>query len=317
MAAQTADADTRALLEAMAADLAGAPTDPSVAERRALLALMARAYGPAPAPVAAVEDRTIEGPGGALRLRLYAPAGEAHRRPGVLHIHGGGWVLGDPDAYALVCRAYCAASGAVVVDVDYRRAPEHRYPAALDDCEAALRWLAASAGGLGVDPARIVIAGDSAGGALAAALARREPRLAAGLVLVYPVLCASPDAVFASREALGGGEFFLRKFDIIRAEGEYLTRSDQGFEPDASPLLAPLADLAALPPTLIVTAGLDPLKDEAGAYAARLRQAGVGVREVCADATIHGFVLFAGRLAKGREAIALIGETIAGVRARA
>ena len=170
-----AEPQTAALLARMAADFADAPADPTIAERREALRVMSALYGPPPAPVAKIEDLSVPGPEGAIPLRIYRPLDQEAGAPLILHLHGGGWTVGDPDAYAPVCRAYCAAAGAVVVDVHYRRAPEHRYPAALEDAEAALAWAAANAGALGADPRRLVVAGDSAGGNLAAALCQRSP----------------------------------------------------------------------------------------------------------------------------------------------
>lgn len=313
---QPLDQDAAALLARMGADFADAPADPSVAERRQALLTMARAYGPEPAPVASMHDRVIRAPGRPIRLRIYQPLDGGRRSPVILHIHGGGWVLGDPDAYEQVCRAYCAAAGAVVVDVDYRRAPEDKHPAALRDCEAALDWVHAHLGELGGDPRRIVVAGDSAGGNLAAALCQRTRVPVALQVLVYPVLSASPTAAFPSRTAFGDGSYFLREFDIKRAETEYLARPEDGDQVGASPLLASIGALSKVAPALIITAGLDPLVDEAAAYAERLRRAGVAVDYACYEGTIHGFVLFAGALAKGRAAIDRIGAAVRALPAR-
>jgi acetyl esterase len=227
-----------------------------------------------------------------------------------LHIHGGGWVIGDPDGYERVCRAYCDAGRCVVVDVHYRRAPENKYPAALEDCEAALSWAAANAADLGADPRRVVVTGDSAGGNLAAALCQRTTSPVALQVLVYPVISAQARADFPSRAELGDGRFFLRDADIRRAETEYLSDPREGEEPGASPILARQDVLARLPPTLIVTAGLDPLRDEAKAYADRLAAAGVAVDYVCVEGTIHAFVLFAGCIGKGAAVVADIGRRI-------
>jgi acetyl esterase len=306
-----ADAETAALLAAMAADFADAPAEPTVEDRRAMLRRMALDYGPAPAPVARIEDREIPGPAGPVPVRVYWPAQPAGSPPPLLlHIHGGGWAIGDPDGYERVCRAYCQAGGCVVVDVHYRRAPEHKYPAALEDCEAALAWAAAEAGALGADPARIVVTGDSAGGNLVAALCQRAETPLALQVLVYPVISASAHADFPSRAALGDGRFFLRDADIRNAEVEYLPDPAVGEEPGASPILAAEAVLARLPPALIVTAELDPLRDEGAAYAARLAAAGVPVEYVRVEGTIHAFVLFAGRISKGAAVIAEIGRRI-------
>lgn len=313
---QPLDQDAAALLARMGADFADAPADPTVAERRQALLTMARAYGPEPAPVASMHDQVLKAPGRPIRVRVYRPLDGGRRPPIIVHIHGGGWVLGDPDSYEQVCRAYCSAAGAIVVDVDYRRAPEDRYPAALKDCEAALDWVHAHAREIGGDPARIVVTGDSAGGNLAAALCQRTRVPVALQVLVYPVLSASPSADFPSRRAFGDGSYFLREFDIKRAETEYLPRPEDGDQVGASPLLASHGVLAKAPPALIITAGLDPLVDEAAAYAERLRAAGVPVEYLCFGGTIHGFVLFAGALAKGRAAIERIGDAVRALPAR-
>jgi len=309
------DAETSALLAAMAVDFADVPVEPTVQDRRAMLRRMALAYGPAPALIARVEDREIPGPGGPIPLRIYWPDEPAGSPPPlVLHIHGGGWAIGDPEGYERVCRAYCAAGGCVVVDVHYRRAPEHKYPAALEDCEAALTWAAKEAGSLGADPTRVVVTGDSAGGNLAAALCQRARIPLALQVLVYPVISASAHADFPSRPALGDGRFFLRDADIRNAEAEYLPDPTAGEEPGASPILSADPVIASLPPTLIVTAGLDPLRDEGSAYAERLAAAGVPVEHVCVEGTIHAFVLFAGRISKGAAVIAEIGRRIRALR---
>src|SRR5262249_28293385 len=162
------DADCARVLERMAGDLDGYSTSPTIEDRRAIIRQMALAYGPAPDAAERVEDRLIDTPAGKLPLRIYWPLNPAPAQPLLLHIHGGGWSIGDPVAYERVCRAYCAAGGCIVVDVHYRRAPENKYPAALDDCEAALAWVTANAETLGGDPALIGVTGDSAGGNLAA-----------------------------------------------------------------------------------------------------------------------------------------------------
>lgn len=308
------EADTAALLARMAVDFAGAPADPTVEERRRGLAAAALLYGPEPAAVAGIEAAAARGPNGPVPLRIYRPLGAPRLGPAVVHIHGGGWVLGDPDAYERVARAYCAASGCVVVDVDYRRAPEHRYPVALEDCLAALDWVRRNARRLGVDRKRLVVTGDSAGGHLAAAVCQRTRVPVALQILVYPVTSASARADFPSRRDLGDGRYFLREFDILRAEREFFPAGVDRERPPASPLLARPSVLRRQPPTVVITAGLDPLVDEGAAYAAAIRDAGGRSEEIRIDGVIHGFVLFAGRIARGREIIAEIGRRVAGVR---
>ncbi|MBA4803206.1 MAG: alpha/beta hydrolase [Brevundimonas sp.] len=310
--------DTAALLAAMATDFAGAPAEPTVDERRQGLNIAAGLYGPAPAPVGRVEERVAPGPRGPVPLRVYwPPRAERDRlRPLVVHIHGGGWVLGDPDGYERVCRAYCAAGDCVVVDVDYRRAPEHKHPAALDDCLAALAWAAANARALGGDPMRLVVTGDSAGGHLAAATCQQTSIPVALQILVYPVTTASAHAGFASRKTLGDGTWFLREFDILRAESEYFPPDADREAAPASPLLAPAEVLSRQPPTVVITASLDPLCDEGAAYVKALKRAGAVAREWRIKGTIHGFVLFAGRIGKGRDVIRRIGRAVSGARFR-
>ena len=310
--------DTAALLAAMATDFAGAPADPTVDERRQGLNIAAELYGPAAAEVSRIEDRVAPGPHGPVPVRIYWPPGRdvARLRPLLVHIHGGGWVLGDRDGYARICRAYCAAGDCIVVDVDYRRAPEHKHPVALDDCQAALAWAAANARALGGDPARIVVTGDSAGGHLAAATCQQTSIPVALQILVYPVMSASAHADFPSRRRLGDGAYFLREFDILRAESEYFSPHDDRESAPASPLLAPIEVLSRQPRTVVVTAGLDPLCDEGAAYAAALKRAGVDAREWRIKGTIHGFILFAGRIGKGRDVILRIGQALSGARLR-
>jgi len=305
------DPDTAAFL----AGFGGGPAagEPTLDERRAGLAAAVAAFGPPPVEVGSVEARAIPGPNGPVPLRVYRPLDAVSGAALVLHIHGGGWAIGDVESYAPVARAYCAAGGCVVVDVDYRRAPEHRHPVALEDCRAALAWAAEHAAKLGADPRRIVVAGDSAGGHLAAALCQTTDIALAGQVLVYPVTSASAHADFASRRELGDGRWFLREFDILRAETEYFAPGEDRERAPASPLLAESAVLSRQPPALVITAALDPLADEGRAYARRLAEAGVPCEHVCVEGTIHGFVLFAGAIEAGREAIARIGAWIAAV----
>lgn len=316
MAEPTPEPETAAFLrEFLALAAAAPPGEPSIGERRAALEGMAMAYGPPPAAVGEMRELEIPGPRGPVPLRVYRPEGAIEGAAVVVHLHGGGWALGGPAAYERVCRAYCAEGRAVVVDVDYRRAPEHRFPAALEDGEAAIDWAVANAAGLGADPRRLVIAGDSAGGALAASACLRTRHPVALQVLVYPVMTAQAQADFPSRRALGDGRFFLREFDIRRAEREYLSDPAEGEDPAVSPLAAGDAALKGQPPTLIVAAGLDPLKDEAALYARRLEAQGVAVEYVEVEGVIHAFVLFAGAFARGREALSLIGKRIREVAA--
>lgn len=310
------DPDCARVLERMGEDLKGFPANPSIEDRRAMIRTMAANYGPPLAQVARCEDRVIEADGRQVPVRIYWPSIAATPTPLLVHIHGGGWSIGDPVAYERVCRAYCETSGAIVVDVHYRRAPEHKYPQALEDCSAALGWAYANAPALGADPRLLAVTGDSAGGNLAAALCQRTDIPLALQILVYPVMSASATAAFASRTHFGDGRFFLRDIDIKNAEAEYLRTPRDGEEPGASPLLAPDPIIARLPPTFIITAGLDPLRDEGLAYVDRLRACGVDVRYHCAPGAIHAFVLFAGMVRTGADAIDQIGAAVRDARPR-
>lgn len=256
--------------------------------------------------VTAVE---LPGPDGPVPARWYRPAtARCEILPLVVFLHGGGWALGDLDVYETLVKALCVASGACFLAVDYRLAPEHKFPAGLEDALAAIRWSAAEAGSLGIDPARIGIMGDSAGGNLAAALAlllRDDPhvRLAAQF-LIYPVLdVASSHETFPSRMQHGNRGYVLSLRDIDVTTEWYL--DDPALVSDArvSPLLA--TDFSGLPPAVILAAGFDPLRDEAVRYADRLRAAGVPVEFKCFEGAVHAFVSF-GDLAVAQQARAFL-----------
>jgi acetyl esterase len=243
----------------------------------------ARLCGDGP-EVAAVRGLSIPGPGGQIPLRAYRPRGE-EPLPMIVWIHGGGWVMGSVDTYDAAARALAQASGAVVVSVDYRLAPEHRWPAAVDDCLAAVRWAAAHGAEVGGDGSRLAVAGDSAGGNLAAVVARRlrgevELRMQA---LVYPVIDSSLSAPSYSefRERFGLTAAGMARFWTV-----YLDGAD-GSHPDASPSRDP--DLTLLAPAYVLTADHDVLRDEGEAYAMALRDAGVPVTIDRRAGTIHGF----------------------------
>ena len=262
------------------------------------------------APVGEIVDRTIGGPAGRLRVRLYRPAGSVARLlPAILYFHGGGWVTGSLEAYDRVFRRICARTGCALVAVDYRLAPEHKFPSAIDDAVAAFRWLATDAVNLGIDPARIVVAGDSAGATIATVLARlvrgdaRPPCLQ---WLFYPITDLGLDS--PSYRSCGEG-FMLTRAGVEWARGHYLTSLDEVADPRASPLRAD--DLAGIAPALVYTAGFDPLRDEGKAYADKLARAGVKTIHREFDSLIHGFVGMRGVLQAGARAM---DEMVAGLR---
>jgi acetyl esterase len=243
--------------------------------------------------VASAADRTIPGPGGPLGLRVYTPRG-AGPFPLLVFFHGGGFVVCDLDTHDALCRNLCAGAGCVVASVDYRLAPEHRFPAAPDDCLAATRWAAEHAAELRADPARVAAGGDSAGGNLAAVVAQRArdeggPRLAAQLLL-YPTTDAAATGMPSLAENAEG--YGLTARDMAWFKGHYLGDPAEAANPHASPLRA--ADLRGLPPALVQTAEYDPLRDEGEAYAARLRAGGRADRRSRRAGMIHGFLFFPG-----------------------
>jgi acetyl esterase len=257
--------------------------------------------------VGSVVDRTIQAGGHSIPLRVYTPSGEPSATlPMVMYFHGGGFVAGSIDTHAPVARYLCQNANAIVVAVGYRKSPEHRFPAAIEDALAAVDWATANGRDIGGDGTRLAVAGDSAGGNLAAVVAqlskaRGGPRLALQ-ALFYPVvdftLASSP-----SRIQFGGGDFFLSNQDMEWFRELYLTDPSQASDPRVSPLLA--SDMTGLPPALIVAAGCDVLLDEGRAYADRLRAAGVPVEYRCFDGTIHAFMSFTGAIPMGREALSL------------
>lgn len=280
-AAGTAPLYTQTLAEARAADLAAI-----------------RAGSGAVEPVAQVRDTQVPGPDGPLPVRIHRPAGDGPL-PTLVWFFGGGWTLGSVDTADGICRRLVNATGCQTVTVGYRLAPEHRFPAAVEDCHAALRWLAAHADEAGVDPDRIAVGGDSAGGNLAAAvtlLARADggPRLVAQL-LVYPNTDQRP-----SPPPIGEDPLLFNRHSVAWYRQHYLADPADAAHPLASPLLA--EDLSGLPPALVITAEHDPLRDEGERYAARLREAGVPTEATRYPGMIHGFFAMPGAFDAGRRA---------------
>jgi acetyl esterase len=244
---------------------------------------------PLPRPMAEVRDLSAPGPLGAIPLRLYRPAGVASPAPTLVYFHGGGWVIGDLDTHDVLCRQLADEAGCVVVAVDYRMGPEHRFPAAPDDCLAATRWLQAQAAALGLDPARFAVGGDSAGGNLAAvvSLAWRDAGEAGPLKLQLLIYPATDMRAIAPSHTSNGQGYVLTSDTIAYFRGHYL-RPDQHGDWRASPLLH--ASLAGLAPALVLTAGFDPLRDEGRQYADALSAAGSSAQYVCFERQIHGFI---------------------------
>ena len=258
-------------------------------------------------PLASVRDRTIDGPHGSIPLRIYTPVEHARALPMLVYFHGGGFVIGSLDSHDRMLRRLSKQAGVVVVAVDYRLSPEHRFPIPVDDVLAATRWAFANASALGVDPKRVAIGGDSAGGNLAAVtcLALRDARrsdpgapLPRMQMLVYPA--TDLRRVSESHRTLGHG--YLLTSELIEwFMSRYLRSKADELDPRGSPLLA--SDHRDLPAAWIAIAGFDPLRDEGEAYADKLRASGVRVDVAYAPSLIHGFFTMGGVLRRAAEVV--------------
>jgi acetyl esterase len=303
-----------AFLDQLAA--ADAPTIESLpldVAREGAIAMVQATEGPKQ-PVASVEDRELLTSAGPLWARVYRPVATDDPLPIVGYFHGGGWVIMGIETHDNICRRLTNATGAVVVSIDYRLAPEHRFPAALDDCFAATQWLAEHGRDIGGDPTRLVVAGDSAGGNLAAAVALRArtegPELR-GQVLVYPACDAAGET--ESIRANGDG-YLLTATTMTWFWDCYLGPDGDPADPFASPIRA--ADLAGLPAALVITAEYDPLRDEGEAYAHRLDGFEVPVVLHRFTGVIHGFLGMETLVGEADTAMAEIGAFVRDVFAR-
>lgn len=260
----------------------------SAPEARAIAKQLPRA--PEVEPVASVADRTVPGPAGDIPVRIYRPAEDGASRPGVVYFHGGGFVICDLDSHDGACRRLANAVDVVVVSVDYRLAPEHRWPAAADDAFAATEWVALHADELGIDGHRLAVAGDSAGGNLTAVVAqmardRGGPPLAFQL-MIYPVIDLSATRSEHVSQTENARGYFLTVDQMEWYRDQYLGDAD-GEDAYASPIKA--GSLVGLPPACVVTAEMDPLRDEGEAYGRALGEAGVPVEIHRAPGMFHGF----------------------------
>lgn len=273
---------------------------------REMLALTPRPQGE---PVASVEDRTIPANGAQIPVRIYRPESGPAVKPALVWFHGGGWVIGSLDGSDFGCRIMANASGCTVISVDYRLAPEYKFPTAVDDCLAVTKWVAENGPELGVDGARIAVGGDSAGGNLAAVVSQLArdgggPAIAFQ-ALVYPVT----NYDFSTDSYRDNAEGYLLERDSMEwFWGHYLRSEADGASTKASPLRH--TNLAGLPPAIVLTAEFDPLRDEGEAYAERMRAAGVPVEARRYDGQIHGF--FANpAIDDGSEAARHVGKAVA------
>lgn len=283
----------------------------SAAEARRLYRESRAALSPPVPEVQAVRDLAASGPAGPIPVRLYRGLGTAAGAPlpVLVFFHGGGWTIGDLDTHDIVCRTLANKARCAVVAVHYRMGPEHKFPAALQDCLAATRWVASEAAALGIDAARIAVGGDSAGGNLATvvAISLRDaggPSLAFQ-ALVYPATDQRMDS--ASHAKFGEG-YLLTRDNMLWFRSNYLDPADYD-DWRASPLRA--GDLTRLPPAHIITAGYDPLVDEGRAYSDRLVAAGVPVLYECFEGMTHGFLTMGGVVAGANHALSRLGQSLA------
>lgn len=300
----------RAFLDLIAVTKAPPIQTQSVAMARAMYTRMSQVTQAPSNPALRVTEARAQGRDGELPVRFYRDQGTpAAASPAIMFFHGGGWVLGGLDDYDNFCRDLAAASGCVVASLAYRLAPEHPFPAGLDDCYAATQWAASRAAELGIDPRRIAVAGDSAGGALATAMCRLARDRGGPMLRYQALIYPSTDMTMSSRSQAELAEGYLLTLEAQRWFGSHYVPAGVDLR---DPLLSPLfaQDLAGLPPALVVTAGFDPLRDEGKAYADRLAAAGVAVEHVDYADMIHGFITMTGILDTARAAIRHLGSAI-------
>jgi acetyl esterase len=289
---------------------AGNPPDArsaTVKERRkGLVSLME--FAAPPVALERIEDRTLPGPDGALRVRLYSPS-RPKTLPGLIYFHGGGLVAGSLDTHDSIARALCHSGGVRVVSVEYRLAPEHRFPAALEDAKAALRYISGHAADFGIDAARLGICGDSAGATLAAATCQSAIQAGGPPLILQLLLCPILDysRVTASKRELASG-YLVDQATLDHDLMYYLPAGIAPSNPLVSPLLA--SDVSGMPPTLIHTAEFDPLRDEGRNYFERLTQAGNEVSYTCHPGMIHLFYGLGAVIPYARTAFEQIGGEI-------
>ena len=270
-----------------------------------------RAFTQPDAPeVFKVEDKLVSANGVSVPVRVYHPhAAPSHSTlPGLVYLHGGGWTIGDLDTHDVLCRSLCLQAGIVVVAVDYRMGPEHKFPAAYDDSVAAFNWTVAHAASLGIDASRIAIGGDSAGGNLAAAAClglRGQSVQPAFQLLIYPATIMWQDT--PSYHANGKG-YMLTKESIAYYTENYLRNREDAKDWRASPQLAD--SHAGLPPAFVMTAGFDPLRDEGLMYADALSKAGVSSQYICFERQIHGFITMGRVMQEANTAVSLCASAL-------
>jgi acetyl esterase/lipase len=303
------DRRAQRLLDMLAATRGQAQAVQSPEDRREALRALARMADDDADAGVTFEDTAADGPDGPVRLRIHSPQAASGALPALIFFHGGGWVAGGQATHGGVCRRLCASAGARVLAVDYRLAPEHRFPAALTDCLAVTRWAASQGARLGIDPTRIVVGGDSVGGGLAAAVAQAARDEGGPSIALQLLICPILDVgrAVGSRRALGDG-YFISRAAFARDLADYLPAGVSPADPRVSPLRA--ASFAGLPPAIIHTAEFDPFRDEGDAYVEALRGAGVSALATRHPGMIHYFYAMARAIPYADEAAALMGAQL-------
>jgi len=286
----------------MLASAGGKPLEQLPVEEARLASVGLSNFGGPEEPVAEVQNRTVPGPAGPIAVRVYRPIAK-ETLPALIYFHGGGFVICSLDTHDRECRSLANASGCAVISVDYRLAPENKYPAAVEDAYAATQYVADHAAEFGIDPQRIAVGGDSAGGNLAtvvATLARdRGAPLLKFQLLIYPLVDFADNSPSMQQYAK---DYFLTRESMDWFTDCYLSKRAAGLEPSASPMNA--TNVRGLPPAMILTAEYDPLRDQDEAYARKLQSAGVAVELKRYDGMIHAFFSFPGVIDTAKVALA-------------
>lgn len=292
----------KGLLDQMAANPMPKLWEIPPAQGREMYKMMSTTLDPQNVPIGKVEDRKIAGPAGEIAVRVYTPVGQgAAALPAVVFFHGGGFVIGDLNTHDALCRQIANEAKVRVIAVDYRLAPEHKFPSAADDCFAALKWVADQASTIGVDANRIAVCGDSAGGNLAAVVCQLAKK-AGGPRIVYQVLMYPTTIAHAQTGSMKMFEkgYFLERQAMDWFFDAYVPKGHDLKDPKLAPFWG---DVHGLPPAYVITAGFDPLKDEGKQYADKMAAAGVAVTYKDYPAMVHGFFNMSGIVPQAREAI--------------
>jgi acetyl esterase/lipase len=318
--AQALEPESAALVQQLTAGSVEVLDHTDLSQLREKMSAFMKACAPRPLPVKASEKRLLKVKGRDVPVILYFPelpngssqVRPTDPRPTLLYFHGGGFTHFSAETHDSVARYLCNKASCTVVNVDYRLAPEHKFPAALDDAYDALTWVANHALELGSDPAKIAVCGESAGGTISVALCLMTKEEKGPPIALQIPMCAAltlnTGTEYGSWKALGGGEYLLTPRTIDEIASLYLNEPGERLNPLASPILAP--DVSGLPPALILTAQFDPLVDEAAHYAQRLKQAGVPVTYKCFEGTIHSFMIMAGVISRGYSALNLVAQHV-------